>query len=232
VDHEAAGPGRTPLRRAKEILMSLRFARCAAMAAATVAMALTLADPQMSWAQTPAPPSAEPSKPEAKPVEPAPTTPAQSADAFGEDVTLTAKPIVYVKGTGTWDKSFEIITGAFKRLKTYIDKEGLKADGADMTIFTAPDDTGFQYEAAIPIAEAPKNPPRGDIAVGQSPEGPALKFVHRGSYDSLDDTYEAITNYLDEKRLDAKDMYIEQYETDPLSTDQGKLVVNIFVVTK
>src|SRR5271163_3291961 len=54
------------------------------------------------------------------------------------------------------------------------------------TIFTATDDTGFTYQAAIPVAEAPKNPPRGDIAVGQSPSGQALKFLHRGSYDSLD----------------------------------------------
>jgi hypothetical protein len=35
-----------------------------------------------------------------------------------------------------------------------------------MTIFTATDDTGFQFEAAIPIAEPPKNPPHGDIGVG------------------------------------------------------------------
>ena len=86
-----------------------------------------------------------------------------------------------------------------------------------MTIFTATDDTGFEYQAAMPIAEAPKNPPHGDITVGQSPEGKALKFVHRGSYDDLDNTYEAITNYLDDKRLEAKDMFIEEYVTDPVT---------------
>ena len=55
--------------------------------------------------------------------------------------------------------------------------------------------------------------------LGQSPDGRALKFVYRGSYDDLDNTYEAITNYLDEKRLDAKEMFIEEYVTDPLTTD-------------
>jgi hypothetical protein len=48
------------------------------------------------------------------------------------------------------------------------------------------------------------------IAVGTSPQGHALKFVHRGSYDGLDNTYEAITKFLDDKRLQAKDMFIEQ----------------------
>jgi len=101
-----------------------------------------------------------------------------------------------------------------------------------LTIFTATDDTGFQFEAAIPIAEAPKNAPHGDISAGTSPEGHALKFVHHGSYDALDNTYEAITNFLDEKRLEAKDMFIEQYVTDPLTTNEDDLVVNIFVMIK
>ena len=157
---------------------------------------------------------------------------AQPGDPFGEDTTLTAKPIVYVKGTGNWDNAFETITNSFKTLKAYIDKEGLKADGQPMTIFTATDDTGFQFQAAIPIAEPPKNPPHGDIAVGTSPEGHALKFVHRGSYDGLDNTYEAITNYLDERRLEAKDMFIEQYVTDPLTTNEDHLVVNVFVMVE
>ena len=101
-----------------------------------------------------------------------------------------------------------------------------------MTIFTSTDDTGFSYQAAVPIAEAPKSPPRGDISVGKSPEGRALKFVHHGSYDELDNTYEAITNYLDEKRLEAQDMFIEQYETDPVTSDGKKLTVDVLVLLK
>ena len=79
----------------------------------------------------------------------------------------------------------------------------------------------------MPIAEAPKDPPKGDIAVGQSPAGKALKFVHRGSYDAMDNTYEAITNYLDDKRLEAKDVFIEEYATDPVNADEDKFVVNV-----
>ena len=101
-----------------------------------------------------------------------------------------------------------------------------------MTIFTSSDDKGFDYEIAVPIAAPPKNPPHGDIALGQSPEGHALKFVHHGSYDELDNTYEAITNYLDERRLEAKDMFIEQYLTDPLTGNEDHLVVNVYVLVK
>ena len=34
----------------------------------------------------------------------------------------------------------------------------------------------------------------------------------------MDSTYEAITNYLDDKQLEAKDLFIEEYATDPVKT--------------
>jgi effector-binding domain-containing protein len=201
------------------------------------AAAIAVGAPQPCWAQNPAqapaaPPAKPDSKPDAAPAAPAPAATAQPTDPFGEDATLTAKPIVYVKGTGTWDNAFETIINSFKTIKAYINKEGLKVDGQAMTIFTSTDDTGFQFQAAIPIAEPPKNPPKGEVSIGNSPQGHALKFVHRGSYDGLDNTYEAITNYLDDKKLEAKDMFIEQYLTDPLTTDEDHLVVNVYVLIK
>jgi effector-binding domain-containing protein len=140
--------------------------------------------------------------------------------------------MVYLKGNGTWDSAFDTITGSIKKLQAFIGKEGLKADGPPMTIFTSTDDTGFSYQAAIPIAEAPKNTPHGEIAVGSSPEGHAIKFVHHGSYDEMENFYEAVTNYLDERRLEAKDLFIEQYVTDLATSEPDKLVINVLVLVK
>jgi effector-binding domain-containing protein len=217
--------------------MVFRSARRIRVAAAFIALSTALiicfALLQPARAQTgPAKPQGQPAAPAA----PAPVAPegiqTKPGDAFGEEATLTAKPIVYVKGTGAWDSAFATISSALKKVEAYADKAGLKADGLPMTIFTATDDHGFDYQAAIPLAQPPKDPPHGEIAAGQSPEGRALKFVHRGSYEAMDDTYEAITNYLDEKRLESKDMLIEQYVTDPASADEKNLVVNVFVPVK
>jgi effector-binding domain-containing protein len=206
--------------------MFLRLALCVSAAAI-----LAFAGPSTN-AQTPPAGPAKPEVTQPAPAVPPPGVAPQSNDPFGEETTLTAKPIVYVKGTGNWDTAFQTISHSLKTVKAYVDKEGLKTDGQPMTLFTATDDAGFSFQAAIPLAEPPKNPPRGDISAGISPEGRALKFVHRGSYDGLDNTYEAITNYLDERRLEAKDMFIEQYVTDPLTTSEDHLVVNVFVLVK
>jgi len=223
--------------------MSFHLARAGLVAAALVAI-LACGAPQAALAQSPAPapaqtqpPNPASTPPDAVPAPAAPeqiapgSTPAQPGDVFGQDMTLTARPMIYVKGSGTWDKTFDIITGSLKKIKAYLDKEGIKPDGLPMTIFTASDDNGFDYEIAVPIAAAPKNPPHGEFAIGQTPDGAALKFVYRGSYDDLDNTYETITDYLDEKRIDAKEM-IEEYVTDPLTGDADKLVVNVYVLIK
>jgi effector-binding domain-containing protein len=178
----------------------------------------------------PAPPKpSEPMPPIARPASPSPLQP---GDAFGEPVTLPERTIVYMKGHTNWDTAFDTLVDAFKSLQEYLDKQNVKPVGSAITIYTQTDDTGFSFQAGLPIAQPPKEPPKGDIAIGPAPSGKALKFVHRGSYDAMDSTYEAITNYLDDKQLEAKDLFIEEYATDPVKTDPDKLVVNVFVPVK
>ncbi len=100
-----------------------------------------------------------------------------------------------------------------------------------MIVYTSTDDTGFTYLAEIPVEQDAKNLPK-DVSMGKSPDGKALKFVHRGSYDNMDNTYEAITNHLDDKKLEAKDTFVEEYTTDPLKTAEDKLIINVYVPLK
>jgi effector-binding domain-containing protein len=204
-------------------MSSLRLALCIAAVAAFASPALCAAAQPAT--QTPQ------RLVQAQPVPAQPPQP-QIADSFGEEVTLTPKTIIYFKGSGNWDSAFETLIDAFKSVQGYMTKEGLKPDGPFMTVYTSTDDAGFQFQAAVPIAEAPKNPPRGDIAVGTSQAGKALRFTHRGPYDSMDSTYEAISNHLDEKRIEAQDLFIEEYVTDPLTTPEDKLVIHVLVPIK
>jgi len=206
-----------------EILMKSPL-RATALAAV---LALGVASAALAQASNPAPADTPPPPPAPKVEKPAP-----SEDAFGVEVTLTPKTIIYLKGNSTWDKALDTLQDAFKSLYALIDKQGIQRAGQPMTVYTQADDTGFSFQAAVPITEAPKDLPKGDIAVGQSPGGKALKFIHRGSYDAMDNTYEAITNYLDEKRLEAADVFIEEYQTDPVTTPDDKFVVTVYVPLK
>src|SRR5476649_1985280 len=200
-----------------------------ALHAARMLVALVLA----TGAAQSQPKPAEPMPPVAPPmVGPAAPSPLLPGDAFGEAVILPERTIIYLKGHTNWDVAFDTLIDAFKSLNEYLDKQSIKPNGPAMTIYTQTDDTGFSFEAALPVAQAPANPPKGDIAVGKAPSGKALKFVHRGSYDAMDSSYEAITNFLDDKGLEAKDLFIEEYASDPGKTDPDQLVINVFVPLK
>ncbi len=197
--------------------------------------------PSPAPAATPAPPPAETKSPgdvpspsasqTPVPPPPPPTTSVQAADPFGEPFTLEPKKVVILKGTANWDAAFDTLIDSFKALTALLDKQGIKATGNSMIVYTSTDDTGFTFLAEIPVDQDPKNLTK-DMSIGKSPEGKALKFVHRGSYDNMDNTYEAITNHLDDKKLEAKDTFIEEYITDPLKTAEDKLVINVYVPLK
>ena len=222
-----------------------RFSRLALVAlvpAAAISLGLSAAVAQSPPAAAPpaasipapnATPSPAPSPAVEAPATTTPSTPApvQTADPFGEQIALTPKTVVIAKGNANWDAAFDTLVESLKTLSALLDKQGIKPAGNLMIVYTSTDDTGFTYLAEIPVDQEPKNLTKA-MSMGKSPDGKALKFVHRGSYDNMDNTYEAITNHLDDKKLEAKDTFIEEYITDPLKTAEDKLVINVYVPLK
>ena len=214
--------------------ISLSFAEALAQSVPTPAppAATTPATPPAAAPAPSASPTAAP-PPAATQATPPPASPApvQTADPFGEQITLTPKTVVVLKGAANWDSAFDTLLESFKSLSALLDKQGIKPSGNSMIVYTSTDDAGFTYLAEIPVDQDPKNLTKA-MSMGKSPDGKALKFVHRGSYDNMDNTYEAITNHLDDKKLEAKDTFIEEYITDPLKTTEDKLVINVYVPLK
>jgi effector-binding domain-containing protein len=227
-----------------------RLALVALVPAAAISLGLGAADMGAALAQSPAPPAAStPATPAPSPApSPSPSStpspaaeapatpppapgPVQTADPFGEHIELTPKTVVIVKGSANWDAAFDTLIESFKTLTALLDKQGIKPTGNPMIVYTSTDDTGFTFMAEMPVDQEPKNLTK-TMSMGKSPDGRALKFVHRGSYDNMDNTYEAITNHLDDKKLEAKDTFIEEYITDPLKTAEDKLVINVYVPLK
>ena len=153
----------------------------------------------------------------------------QPIDPFGQEVTLTEKIIVYASGTAEWDTAYGTLLDAFKATQAFLDQKGITPSGPAMTIYTAMDDMTFNFQAAIPVAHSTTGPLPDRISTGISPAGKALKFVHRGSFEEITMTYDEISHYVEEKQISSKELLVEEYVSDFLTTPADKLVVNIFV---
>jgi effector-binding domain-containing protein len=239
---------------------SVTLARASAIAVALIIFAASSQAQQTpaatpSVAASPAPATAPSPSPVAAPapaIAPSPTqspapaatpspgaTPAPSPDSgdsgsMGETVDLVAHPAAYLDGKADRDEVYSAITDAIAAIRAEIAKAGLKPTGHPIAIFLEADDTGFRFRAEVPIETAPEGKTQlsDTVKLGLSPVGKAMRFEHRLAYDDIDGTYEAITAYLDEKGIDAQDMFIEEYLNDVKSPEDPSLQVDIFVLLK
>jgi hypothetical protein len=149
-------------------------------------------------------------------------------DAFGEEVHAAGEDDRLQQGLG--ELGFGVRDagrGIQERLRRPAE-QGIKPVRPPMTIYTA----NRRHRLRVSGRRAGRRgAERLRWARGWRSEnrrkGRALKFIHRGSYDAMDSTYEAITNHLDEKRLEARDLFVEYYVTDPLTTPEDNLVIEV-----
>ena len=188
-------------------------------------------------ASSPPAPTPSPSPSAAAPAAtPSPTPSATPTDSgsMGETLELTARPAAYLEGKAGRDDVYSAIIGAIGTVRTEIAKAGLKPVDHPLAVFLEADDSGFKFRAAVPIASAPegKTELSSVVKLGQTPVGKAMRFEHRGAYDDIDGTYEAITAYLDEKGVDAQDVFVEEYLNEVKSPEDPNLQVDIYVLLK
>jgi len=153
-------------------------------------------------------------------------------EPFGEEVTLPARTLLMRKAKTSWDEAWPNIISTFKAVRADADKLQLKVTGAPLVIYRSTSDDSLEFDAALPIESAPKDALTGDLSVGPARTGKAIKFVYKGPFDAMDSTYELISNYIDSKKIEAEDLSIEEYITDPLTTKPEEIVINIFMPLK
>jgi effector-binding domain-containing protein len=176
--------------------------------------------------------TAPPSTPSPTPI-PAPT-PTTTEGATGEVVELATRPCAYIEAKASREEVYGAILGALAKIRAAVEKAGLKPQGHPLSVFLTADDDGFTFRAMVPLESLPdpKLVLDDPVKLGQTPVGKAMKFEHRGEYDEIDSTYDAITAWLDEKGVDAQDVFLEEYLNETKSSDDPNLQVDIYVLLK
>jgi effector-binding domain-containing protein len=160
--------------------------------------------------------------------------PAPAEEGAIKTEEIAARVVIQTHGSAAWEDGYGKIGEALAKLRAGAAKAGLKVEGRPLAVFTETDDAGFKFDAMLPVdAKADAKLDLGaDVSLAQSPSGKALKFQHRGAYDDIDTTYDAITAYLDEKGLEARNLFVEQYLNDAKDSSDIALEVDIYVFLK
>ena len=186
-----------------------------------------------------APPQAQTTPAAPQPGAPAPgASTAQAGDGvdaagFGDEGTLTARPALVLPGRATWDDLYGTFRRSLDELAGIAAAQNLTRSGPPMIRFLASTDDQADFEAILPVS-SPLDQPEKLLPArpGMTPGGRAYRFVHFGAYDTMEQTYDEITNFLDERSIQAEDSFVEEYVRDPKSTSEVDLATYIYVFPK
>ena len=214
---------------------------------ATLALAVLLAGP--AHAQSPAPPAEPPIAPMAPPAAPvapaaAPVAPAAAPFATERqnlgttvsgisvyEVDLVAGPAASRRVRGSPDAMVEILARGFAELTAASRRAGLVAVNAPIAVFVEIDDRTFAAELMLPLASALPAPTQG-LQPATTPAGRAIRVLHVGSHESLEETYAEIETFIEDKNLDIRELFVERYLSDPATTAPMDLRTEVFVMLR
>lgn len=169
------------------------------------------------------PPMMDPKSVETRPVGP-------GGERFtGHEEVLASVPVLTLSGSGKWDDAYDILVAAIKALDAEVSRLGLKRAGDVFVVYGESGDDDFKYEVQMPFSGVTTKKPSGGMTLGASYAGKVMRFTHSGAFTDMDNTYEMIANYLDEKNINAGDLYMEQYRTDLATSAPDKLKIDILV---
>ena len=111
---------------------------------------------------------------------------------------------------------------------------GLKQVGAPITIDTRYDDTGYGFDAAIPVDKTPqKDVPTGSpVQVKTTYAGKALKIVMKGPYTGMPGTYDKLRAFMAAHGYESAGQPWDEYASDPGTTPEADLITNIYQPVK
>ncbi|HEX2137559.1 MAG TPA: GyrI-like domain-containing protein [Microvirga sp.] len=179
----------------------------------------------------PVPPPAAPAPVQAAPAARPTLVPNPGDPVNVDEVTLPGKPAAVLAGQSTWDDGFQNLKNAFRKIEEELTRAAIAPAGRPLTLFVETEDLGFRYEAMIPVPAVPpgRTSLSPEVRFGKTPEGKALRFVHKEAYDEIDSTYETIEAYLEAKGLSVKSAFVEEYVTDLTDPNDPNLEINVFV---
>ena len=153
-----------------------------------------------------------------------------------EELEVAPVTVAYVSATSSKDEQeiARTIGASYATVGKFMATRKLKQAAAPITINTKWADTGYEFDAAIPVDHAPEAevPADSPVQVKQTYSGKALKVVHKGPYREMDATYEKLMAYVAAHGYETAAPPWDEYVSDPGDTPEPELLTFIFMPVK
>ena len=154
---------------------------------------------------------------------------ADFSDLKAEVIEVSAWDILYVTSEveQTPDSIAGALAAAFGEISSFMRDNELFPMAQPLAI-TRFSESGYSFDAAVPVSLPPGLELSGGVKAGRSPEGFAVKAIHQGSYLKMSGVYEKLGAYMAAHGDAQGDVSWEHYITPPTITDEQLQVTHIY----
>ncbi len=154
---------------------------------------------------------------------------ADFSDLEAEIVEVEALDILYIASDSHRSRGnvSSGLASAYREIIAFMAEHSIEMQTQPMAITRAWNATDYQIDAAIPVS-ATEVETSGNVRVGKSPGGRAVRVVHRGPYERMAPSYEKLAAYMAANGLKEGRVSWEQYISDPAQTPAEKTITYIY----
>lgn len=119
------------------------------------------------------------------------------------------------------------LASAYQEITTFMSENSIKIYSQPMAITRAWDEEKYEFNAAIPIVAANVEP-SGNVQIGKSPSGRAVRVIHKGPYDRMAPSYGKLASYMAAHGLREGRVSWEHYISNPGETAPADIITHIY----
>lgn len=137
--------------------------------------------------------------------------------------------ILYVPASGRTDQDLSaVLSQAYAEITAVMNANQLGFSGKPMAITRSWDDGEWAFDAAIPVDVDVLGGETGNVMMGQTYGGKAVKYVQVGSYNQSEASYALLDAYIEEHDLERNGMPWEVYINDQQSVGEENFITHIY----
>lgn len=121
-----------------------------------------------------------------------------------------------------------VMAEAYGKLTMFMTTNGIDFAGMPIAITRSYEGGQWEFDAAIPVAIDAIAGETGDIQLGKTYAGKAVKYVQKGSYDQGEASYKLLDAYMEEHELMHNGQPWEVYANDPASVPEEEILTHIY----
>ena len=119
---------------------------------------------------------------------------------------------------------------SFGEIMQFLGQNGQQPVGAPFVAYYNLDPSNLQVEFGFPIAAELSE--SGDVKIKKVPGGKIVTAIHKGSYAKLGETYQVLTEYMKQEKIEPAMLAYEYYLNNVAEVPEDELLTKIVFYTK